>query len=86
MDGQMYDLFVQEVINTETPSLDTIQRARQQFLEECDENELQEQLIQCLKPFLGEVKEEHVNWWGLIMCSLFEIHIAGLQLGVCEDD
>lgn len=79
-----YDVFVQRVIETDTPPLDQVLRARQQFVDECDENILQDQLVYCLKPFIDQVSEDQVAYWGLVMCSLFEIHIAGQALGVCD--
>lgn len=86
MDRQYYDEFVQRVIACETPSLGDILTARQQFVDESDTNVLQAQLLDCLEPFIKEVTDEQVPYWGLIMCSLFEIHIAATQLGVCKDD
>lgn len=78
-----YNEFVQRVIECDTPPLDQILRARQQFVEECDDNVLKDQLIQCLGPLIDSVTEEQVNWWGLIMCSLFEIHNAAKELEIC---
>ncbi len=79
-----YDTFVQQCIECATPSLEEILTARQQFIDESDTNVLQEQLLHCLEPFINEVTDDQVPWWGLIMCSLFEIHRAAQQLGVCE--
>lgn len=81
---EYYETFVQRIIETETPSMEKVLRARQQFIDECDENELQEQLIYCLQPFVDKVTEEQVPWWGLLMCGLFEVHIAARELGVAE--
>lgn len=79
-----YKIFVQKCVEIETPSLDKVLAARQQFIDECDENVLQDQLLEALGPFIDQVKDEDVAWWGLIMCDLFEIHIATQQLEVCE--
>lgn len=77
-----YKIFVQKCVEIETPSLDKVLTARQQFIDECDENVLRDQLLEALGPFIDQVKDEDVAWWGLIMCSLFEIHLAYQQLGV----
>ena len=78
-----YKIFVQKCVEIETPSLDKVLTARQQFIDECDDNVLRDQLLEALGPFIDQVKDEDVAWWGLIMCSLFEIHIATQQLEVC---
>ena len=77
-----YKIFVQKCVEIETPSLDKVLTARQQFIDECDDNVLRDQLLEALGPFIDQVKDEDVPWWGLIMCSLFEIHLAYQQLGV----
>lgn len=77
-----YKIFVQKCVEIETPSLDKVLTARQQFIDECDDNVLRDQLLEALGPFIDQVKDEDVAWWGLIMCSLFEIHLAYQQLGV----
>lgn len=79
-----YKIFVQKCVEIETPSLDKVLTARQQFIDECDDNVLRDQLLEALGPFIDQVKDEDVAWWGLIMCDLFEIHIATQQLEVCE--
>lgn len=79
-----YEAFVQKCIEIETPPLEQVLTARQQFIDECDDNVLKDQLLEALGPFIDQVGEEDVAWWGLVMCSLFEIHIAAQQLGVCE--
>ncbi len=84
--AQNYDTFVQRIVNIETPSLELILAARQQFIDECDENVLQNQLLEALDPFIDQVTDKEVSWWGLIMCSLFEIHHAAKQLGVCDGE
>ena len=78
-----YKIFVQKCVEIETPSLDKVLTARQQFIDECDDNVLRDQLLEALGPFIDQVKDEDVAWWGLIMCDLFEIHIATQQLEVC---
>ena len=78
-----YKIFVQKCVEIETPSLDKVLTARQQFIDECDDNVLRDQLLEALGPFIDQVKDEDVAWWGLIMCGLFEIHIATQQLEVC---
>jgi hypothetical protein len=80
-----YETFVQRAIECETPSLDLVLRARQQFVDESNENVLQDQLVYCLKPFIDQVSDEQVPYWGLVMCSLFEIHISARALGVAAD-
>ena len=77
-----YKIYVQKCVEIETPSLDKVLTARQQFIDECDDNVLRDQLLEALEPFIDQVKDEDVAWWGLIMCSLFEIHLAYQQLGV----
>lgn len=77
-----YKIFVQKCIEIETPSLDKVLTARQQFIDECDDNVLRDQLLEALGPFIAQVKDEDVAWWGLIMCSLFEIHLAAQQLNI----
>lgn len=77
-----YKTFVQKCIEIETPSLDKVLTARQQFIDECDDNVLRDQLLEALGPFIDQVKDEDVAWWGLIMCSLFEIHLAAQQLNI----
>lgn len=79
-----YKIFVQKCVEIETPSLDKVLTARQQFIDECDDNVLRDQLLEALGPFIDQVKDGDVAWWGLIMCDLFEIHIATQQLEVCE--
>lgn len=79
-----YKIFVQKCVEIETPSLDKVLTARQQFIDECDDNVLRDQLIRALTPFIDQVKDEDVAWWGLIMCDLFEIHIATQQLEIGE--
>ena len=81
----MYEEFVQRVIACETPSLEDVLTSRQQFVDEADTNVLQAQLLDCLEPFLDKVTDEQVPYWGLIMCSLFEIHLSARALGVCND-
>ena len=81
---QYYKVFVDNIITMDTPPLSDIVTARQQFIDECDENVLQNQLIRALTPFIDMVEDKDVPWWGLIMCDLFEIHIATQQLEVCE--
>lgn len=83
---QKYDTFVEKCIECATPELSDIQAARQQFIDESDDNVLKEQLLHCLQPFIDEVEDKDVPWWGLIMCSLFEIHQATIQLGVCNEN
>lgn len=80
-----YDTFVQRIVNIETPSLELVLAARQQFIDECDENVLQQQLLEALDPFVDQVTDNEVAWWGLIMCSLFEIHHAARQLGITAE-
>ena len=79
-----YKIFVQKCVEIETPSLDKVLTARQQFIDECDDNVLRDQLIRALTPFIDIVEDKDVAWWGLIMCDLFEIHIATQQLEMCE--
>ena len=75
-----YKTFVNRVTECHIPPLDRILAARQQFIDECDENVLKDELLYCLTPFIDEVQDEEVSWWGLIMCSLFEIGYAYKEL------
>lgn len=78
----MYRTFVENISNMETPSLSDIVTSRQQFIDEQDTNVLQDQLIRALGPFVDQVEDEQVAWWGLVMCSLFEIQLATKELGI----
>lgn len=78
----MYRTFVENISNMETPSLNDIVTSRQQFIDEQDTNVLQDQLIRALGPFVDQVEDEQVAWWGLVMCSLFEIQLATKELGI----
>ena len=78
----MYRTFVKNISDMETPSLSDIVTSRQQFIDEQDTNVLQDQLIRALGPFVDQVEDEHIAWWGLVMCSLFEIQLATKELGI----
>ena len=75
-----YKAFVNRVTECDIPPLDRILAARQQFIDECDENILKDELLYCPQPFIDEAQDEDVRGSGLIMCSLFEIGLAYKEL------
>lgn len=79
----MMEQFVNNVVECRTPTLERVLKAREQFIAESDTNELLEEFVFCSKGV--DIKPEDENWWGLMMCSLFEIHIAAVKIGICNE-
>lgn len=78
---EKYQLMVDQMCSIqECIDLVTLQQSRQQFINQEDTNVLQDEFIGSIQPFVNELTEEELCWWGLIFCALEEIHTAYNQL------